>query len=239
MDITRVKRVLFKLSGEVLMGDAGYGVDPVFLGKVADDLKRVSDLGIQLGLVVGGGNIFRGLSTSAKEMERTRADRMGMLATVINGLALADALENRGVQARVMSALAMPEVAESFVHEEAIRHLDEGRVVIFVAGTGNPFFTTDTAAALRAVEIKADLLLKGTKVDGVYSADPEKVPDATRFDALTYEDVLSRSLRVMDLTATTLCRENALPIRVFSIRGDQALSRQMRGEGKGTWIEER
>ncbi|MBF0622053.1 MAG: UMP kinase [Magnetococcales bacterium] len=234
------KRVLLKLSGEALMGDQEYGVEPRFLSALCKEIAAVSKLGTQLALVVGGGNIFRGVSGLASElgMERTSADNMGMMATVINALALKGGLENEGVQARVMSALEMPRVAETFIQRHAIEHLEAGRVIIFAAGTGNPFFTTDTAAALRAAEIGADVLMKGTKVDGVYDSDPEKNDTAKRFDRIDLSEAISRELRVLDQTALTMCRGNQIPILVFSIlkRGD--LTEVLQGDiTKGTLIE--
>ena len=230
-----VRRVLLKISGEALEGE-GVNIDPRFLEVLASELKAVHDQGIQLALVVGGGNIFRGLSSRALGMERSSADHMGMLATVINALALQNALEKIGLVVRVQSAITMPQVAEPFIHRRAVRHLEKGRIVIFAAGTGNPFFTTDTAASLRAAEINADLLLKGTKVDGVYDADPKKDPQAKRYDRLSFDEVLSKGLKVMDLTAITLCRDNHVPILVFSVLERGALMAVLRGEGRGTWI---
>ena len=214
----------------------GVNIDPCFLERLANDLKTVHDQGIQLALVVGGGNIFRGISSGALGMERSSADHMGMLATVINALALQNALEKIGLVVRVQSAIVMPQVAEPFIHRRAVRHLEKGRIVIFAAGTGNPFFTTDTAASLRAAEMNADLLLKGTKVDGVYSADPEKDPRAERYDRLSFDEVLSRGLKVMDLTAITLCRDNAIPVVVFSILEQGMLAAVLQGDGCATWI---
>lgn len=230
-----VRRVLLKISGEALEGE-GVNIDPRFLEVLASELKAVHDQGIQLALVVGGGNIFRGLSSRALGMERSSADHMGMLATVINALALQNALEKIGLVVRVQSAITMPQVAEPFIHRRAVRHLEKGRIVIFAAGTGNPYFTTDTAASLRAAEINADLLLKGTKVDGVYDADPKKDPQAKRYDRLSFDEVLSKGLKVMDLTAITLCRDNHVPILVFSVLERGALMAVLRGEGRGTWI---
>src|SRR5512137_239481 len=211
------KRVLLKLSGEALAGDQGYGIDPIIITTIANEVKAVVACGVQLALVIGGGNIFRGLAASSKGMDRASADYMGMLATMINALAMQDALEQIGVYTRVQSAIAMQEVAEPYIRRKAIRHLEKGRIVIFGAGTGNPYFTTDTAASLRAMEIGADVILKGTKVDGVYSADPKKDPNAVRFSRLTYIEVLKKGLQVMDATATSLCMDNDLPIIVFDI----------------------
>ncbi|MBF0461269.1 MAG: UMP kinase [Magnetococcales bacterium] len=230
-----VRRVLLKISGEALMGE-GVAIDSRFLERLATELREVHDQGVQLALVVGGGNIFRGVSSGALGMERSSADHMGMLATVINALALQNALEKIGLTVRVQSAITMPQVAEPFIHRRAVRHLEKGRVVIFAAGTGNPFFTTDTAASLRAAEIHADLLLKGTKVDGVYNADPKRDATAQRYDRLSFDEVLSRDLRVMDLTAITLCRDNRIPILVFSILEKGALAAVIRGEKRGTRI---
>ncbi|MBF0582660.1 MAG: UMP kinase [Magnetococcales bacterium] len=229
------RRVLLKISGEALMGD-GVAIDSRFLDRLAAELKEVHDQGVQLALVVGGGNIFRGVSSGALGMERSSADHMGMLATVINALALQNALEKIGLTVRVQSAITMPQVAEPFIHRRAVRHLEKGRVVIFAAGTGNPFFTTDTAASLRAAEIHADMLLKGTKVDGVYSADPKQDAQAMRYDRLSFDEVLAKGLKVMDLTAITLCRDNRIPILVFSILEPGALAAVIRGENRGTQI---
>lgn len=232
-----VKRILLKLSGEALSVD-GNTIDAQFLNTLAADIKTVHDTGVQLSIVIGGGNIFRGISGSAQGMERTSADHMGMLATVINSLALQNALEQQGLDVRVQSAITMPQVAEPFVRRQAVEHLEKGRVVIFAAGTGNPFFTTDTAASLRAAEINADLLMKGTKVDGVYSADPKIYPEAKRYDRLSFGRVLSEGLKVMDLTAITLCQANSIPIMVFSILDPGSLPALLRGEGHCTLIGE-
>ncbi|MBF0284425.1 MAG: UMP kinase [Magnetococcales bacterium] len=234
----RFRRVLLKLSGEALMGAQGYGIDPAFLEGLAQELAAIRTMGVQLALVVGGGNIFRGMAGAAKGMDRVSGDQMGMLATVINALALRDALERAGAPAVVQSALAMPQVAEGFSQRQALVHLEHGRVVIFAAGTGNPYFTTDTAASLRAAEIQADVLIKATKVDGVYEADPKRYPEAKRFDTLTYSEVLARNLGVMDLTAITLCREQRIPVLVFSMMERGTLAAAMRGEPLGTLIEE-
>ncbi|HNV04168.1 MAG TPA: UMP kinase, partial [Vicinamibacterales bacterium] len=204
------RRVLVKLSGEALMGEQGYGIDPALVGGIAREIGEIRALGVDLAIVIGGGNIFRGVAAGAAGMDRAQADYMGMLATVINALALQDALENAGVSTRVLTAIEMRAVAEPFIRRRAVRHLEKGRVVVFAAGTGNPYFTTDTAAALRAMEIKADVILKATKVDGIYSADPVSHPDATRFELLTYLDVLERRLKVMDATAVSLCMDNKL-----------------------------
>src|SRR5437660_2994616 len=211
-------RVLLKISGEALMGQQTFGIDVNVALAVADEIKQVHDLGIQVAVVVGGGNIFRGLSKSAGNMDRSAADYIGMLATVMNAVVLQDALEKTGIQTRVLSAIDIPQLAEPFIRRRAIRHLEKARIVILAAGTGNPFFSTDSAAALRALEIKADAILKGTKVDGVYSADPVKDPAATRFDCITFQEVLEKNLRVMDASAISMCRDNNLPIVVFNMR---------------------
>jgi uridylate kinase len=230
------KRVLLKLSGEALGGDQGYGIDPKTIEGIAREVKDVVECGVQLALVIGGGNIFRGLAASSKGMDRASADYMGMLATVINSLAMQDALEKVGVDTRVQSAIAMQEVAEPYIRRRAIRHLEKGRVVIFGAGTGNPYFTTDTAASLRAMEIGAEAILKGTKVDGVYSSDPKKDPDAVKFSTLTYIDVLKKGLQVMDATATSLCMDNSLPIIVFDITSHGNVKKVVCGEPIGTIV---
>ena len=232
----RSSRVLLKLSGEALLGDRTYGVDPAFCAFIAAQVAAVHATGVQIGIVVGGGNIFRGLAASARGMDRATGDYIGMLATVMNGLALQDALERAGVPTRVMSAIAMNEIAEPYIRRRAVRHLEKGRVAIFVAGTGNPYFTTDTAAALRAVEIGAGLLLKATKVDGVYDADPVIVPGARRYDRLEYADLLRDQLKVMDATAVSLCMENDLPIVVFDLNQPENITRVARGERVGTLI---
>jgi uridylate kinase len=232
----RYKRVLLKLSGEALAGDQGYGIDPLTITTIANEIKEVVGCGVQLSLVIGGGNIFRGLAASSKGMDRASADYMGMLATMINALAMQDALEQIGVDTRVQSAIAMQEVAEPYIRRRAIRHLEKGRVVIFGAGTGNPYFTTDTAASLRAMEVGAEVILKGTKVDGVYSADPKKDPNATKFTELTYIDVLKKSLQVMDATAISLCMDNSLPIIVFDVTVDGNVKKVVFGESIGTIV---
>ncbi len=230
------RRVLLKLSGEALMGEREYGLDPVIVSQIAADVKAVHDLGVEICMVIGGGNIFRGVSGAAEGMERASADYMGMLATVINALAMQSALERIGAQTRVLSAIPMQSISEPYIRRRAIRHMEKGRVVIFAAGTGNPFFTTDTAAALRASEMESEVIFKATKVDGVYSADPEKDPAATRYDELTYMDVLSRDLRVMDAAAISLARENDIPIVVFSIHNAGAFVDVMMGGGRFTKI---
>ncbi len=229
-------RILLKLSGEALLGDRAYGVDPAFCAFVARQVAIVRDRNVQVGIVVGGGNIFRGLAASASGMDRATGDYIGMLATVMNGLALQDALERAGVPTRVMTAIAMNEIAEPYIRRRAVRHLEKGRVVIFVAGTGNPYFTTDTAAALRAVEIGAKVLLKATKVDGVYDADPMTVPGAKRFDRLEYADLLRDQLKVLDGAAVSLCMENDLPIVVFDLNRPDNIARVADGEPVGTLI---
>ncbi len=232
----RYQRILLKLSGEALLGDRQYGVDPAFCASIAAQVAKVHDLGVQVGIVVGGGNIFRGLAAAAGGMDRATGDYIGMLATVMNGLALQDALERAGVPTRVMSAIAMNEVAEPYIRRRAVRHLEKGRVAIFVAGTGNPYFTTDTAAALRAVEIGAQVLLKATKVDGVYDADPMRHPKARRYDSLVYADLLRDQLKVMDAAAVSLCMENDLPIVVFDLTEADNILRVAIGEPVGTLI---
>jgi len=235
----RFKRVLLKISGEVLMGGQEFGIDPVIVKRVAIDIKNVvQELGVEVCVVIGGGNIFRGVSGAAAGMDRATADYMGMLATVINGLALQSALESMEVPTRVQSAIPMASVAEPYIRRKAIRHMEKGRVVIFAAGTGNPFFTTDTAAALRASEMACDALLKGTKVDGIYAEDPRKNPNAERFDRLTYMDVLSKDLKVMDASAITLARQSNIPVVVFSIHTPDAFYELMQGKGKFTIVEE-
>ena len=230
------KRVLLKLSGEALAASQGFGVDAVRIHEIAAELADVHSLGIQIAIVVGGGNFFRGVTQQAKEMDRVSADHMGMLATVINALALQDALEKQGVYTRVQSAIEMNQVAEPFIRRRAIRHLEKGRVVVFGAGTGNPYFSTDTAAALRAMEIKADVIMKGTKVDGIYDADPMLQPTATRFDRISYLQVLDKGLKVMDATAISLCMDNRLPIVVFNLRTPGNIKRAIAGEAIGSLV---
>lgn len=230
------RRILLKLSGEALMGDLDYGTDPQRLDAIAQQVSRVREQGLEIAIVVGAGNIYRGIAGAGAGMDRATADYMGMLATVLNALALQDAFEKQGLHTRVLSALTISEVAEPYIRRRAMRHLEKGRVVIFAAGTGNPFFTTDTAAALRATEMHCDALFKGTQVDGVYSADPRKVADAERFEQLTYHDVLARDLRVMDAAAISLARENVLPIIVFNIHVPGAFAAVIRGEGRFTTI---
>jgi len=233
------KRVLLKISGEALLGRREYGLDNETVAAIAEDVKAVAAMGVEVCLVIGGGNIFRGVSGAATGMDRAQADYMGMLATVMNALAMQNALEQRGVPVRVQSAIPMSTVCEPYIRRRAARHMEKGRVVIFAAGTGNPFFTTDTAAALRAAEMGCDALLKGTQVDGVYSADPRKDPNAERYDELSYLEVLSRDLAVMDAAAISLARENGLPILVFNIHAPGSFAAVMRGEGKFTRIIER
>jgi uridylate kinase len=230
------RRILLKLSGEALMGEHAYGIDRGAAEQIAKDVGEVHRLGVETAVVIGGGNIFRGLAASAKGMDRATADYMGMLATVINALALQDALEREGITTRVLTAIEMRAVAEPFIRRRAIRHLEKGRVVVFAAGTGNPYFTTDTAAALRAMEMKAEVILKGTKVDGIYSADPVTHPEATRFDTITYLNVLDRGLQVMDATAISLCMDNNLPIVVFNLRTPGNLRRAIMGEPIGSLV---
>ena len=230
------RRVLLKLSGEALMGDEDYGIDPKVLGRLAREVIEAQQAGAEVALVIGGGNIFRGAGLAAAGMDRVTGDHMGMLATVINALAMQDALEKLGGKARVMSALKINDVCEDYIRRRAIRHLEKGRLVIFAAGTGNPFFTTDSGAALRAIEIGADLLLKATKVDGVYDRDPKKHPDATRYERLTYEEVLSRDLQVMDTAAFALCRDSEMPLRIFDMAQPGTLLRILQGEDVGTLV---
>lgn len=230
------KRILLKLSGEALMGDKSYGLDPATVRFMADEIKKVFDMGVQVAVVIGGGNIFRGVEASLKGIERASADYMGMLATVINSLALQNALERIGLQTRVQSAIEMRQLAESYIRRKAMRHLEKGRIVIFAAGTGNPYFTTDTAAALRAIEIGADMIMKGTKVDGVYSADPVKDPTAKKYDTISYIDVIKQNLKVMDTTAITLCMDNSLPIVVFNIKKPDNIKNILLGRKIGTTV---
>jgi uridylate kinase len=231
------RRILLKISGEALMGEQSFGIDVDIARAVAEEVRQVHDLGIQVAVVVGGGNIFRGLSKSAGDMDRSSADYIGMLATVMNAVVLQDALEKTGIQTRVLSAIHIPQLAEPFIRRRAIRHLEKGRIVIFAAGTGNPFFSTDSAAALRALEIKAEVILKATKVDGVYSADPMKDPTATRFDCITYQEVLEKQLKVMDASAISLCMDNNLPIVVFNMRKSGNIARVVQSDsGIGTRV---
>jgi uridylate kinase len=231
------RRVMLKLSGEVLAGPAGQGLDPDVIRTIAGEIKEVVDLGVEVAVVIGGGNIFRGATASAMGMERAAADYMGMLATILNGMALQNFLEQIGVVTRLQSAIEMRQLAESYIRRRAIRHLEKQRVVIFAGGTGNPYFTTDTAAALRAAEMGCDALLKATQVDGVYSADPEKTPNARRYDRLTYDDVLKQDLRIMDGAAIALARDNRIPIIVFSIKSQGGLAAVLQGKGSSTTID--
>jgi len=232
----KYKRVLVKLSGEALMGDQPFGIDTQVFDKMAGEINQVQALGVETAVVIGGGNIFRGIAASARGMDRVSADHMGMLATLINGLALQDALEKLGTHTRVLSALEIREVAETFIRRRAIRHLEKGRVIIFAAGTGNPYFSTDTAAALRAMEIKAEIIIKGTRVSGIYSADPEREADATFFEEITYFEVIEKSLKVMDTTAISLCMDNSLPIIVFDVKEPGNMKRVVCGEKIGTMV---
>jgi len=231
-------RVLLKLSGEALQGDTGYGICPTVIESIAVQIRDVYDLGVEIAIVIGGGNIFRGLKASASGMDRATADYMGMLATVMNAMALQDALECQDVPTRVQSAIQMKEIAEPYIKRRAVRHLEKKRVVIFAAGTGNPFFTTDTAASLRAMEIQADIIMKATKVDGVYDSDPMVNPTATKFESLDYIEVLQKSLNVMDSTAISLCRDNSMPIMVFNLQGNGNIKRAVTGERIGTLVGE-
>jgi uridylate kinase len=230
------KRILLKLSGEVLMGEEKFGIDTRVITRLAEEVSQINRSGVQIGLVIGGGNLFRGAGLAEAGMDRVTADQMGMLATVMNSLAMQDALERLGVYARVMSAIRINEVCEDYIRRRAIRHLEKGRVVLFAAGTGNPFFTTDSAASLRAIEISADVMLKGTKVDGIYSADPIKVPGAQRYEQLTYDEALQRKLAVMDTTAIVLCRDYGMPLKVFNINHPGELVRVVCGENVGTTV---
>ena len=230
------KRVLLKASGEALMGEQGFGIDVAVVDRIAADIAEVRSMGVEVGVVVGGGNIFRGVAVASKGGDRVTGDHMGMLATVINALALATSLRKLGIDTEVLSAISMPEICQSFSQRAALHHLEKGRVVIFAGGTGNPFFTTDSAAALRAAEMGAQAILKGTQVDGIYSADPKKNPDATRYDTITHDEVLNKGLAVMDVAAVALARENSIPIVVFSIHEKGAFARIMVGEGRATIV---
>jgi uridylate kinase len=232
----KYKRILLKLSGEALMGDKQFGIDNNRLSEYADQINEVLEMGVEVAIVIGGGNIFRGVQAEQGGMDRTHGDYMGMLATMINSMALQSALESKGIKTRLQSAIEMKEIAEPYVRRRAVRHLEKGRVVIFGAGTGNPFFTTDSAASLRAIEINADVILKGTRVDGIYTADPEKNPDATKFDTITFDTVYEKDLNVMDMTAFTLCKENKLPIIVFDMNTKGNLKRLIEGEKIGTLV---
>jgi uridylate kinase len=230
------KRVLLKLSGEALAAGSGFGIDAIFIHKVAEEIAAVHALGCEIGIVVGGGNFFRGVAQQAIDMDRVAADHMGMLSTVINSIALQDAIEKRGLTCRVMSAIEMHQVAEPYIRRRAMRHLEKGRIVIFAAGTGNPYFSTDTAASLRAMEIKADILLKATSVDGIYTADPKTNPEATKFEQITYNDILRLNLRVMDTTAVSLCKDNNMPMMVFSMKEQGNIVRVVGGEKLGSLV---
>ena len=232
----KYKRILLKLSGEALMGQKQFGIDNDRLKDYAEEIKAVVDKGLEVAIVIGGGNIFRGVQAEEGGMERTQGDYMGMLATVINSMALQSALESAGIDTRLQSAIELKQIAEQFIRRRAVRHLEKGRVVIFGGGTGNPFFTTDSAASLRAIEIDADVILKGTRVDGIYSADPEKDPSAVKYDTITFDEVYSKGLKVMDLTAITLCNENKLPIVVFDMNKSGNLKRLISGEDVGTLV---
>lgn len=236
MAATKYKRILLKLSGEALAGDIGYGISPETISQIAAEVAEVHKLGIQIGIVIGGGNIFRGVAASAQGMDRASSDYMGMLATCINALALQDAMEKQNVYTRVLSAIEMAEISEPYIRRRAIRHLEKNRVVIFAAGTGNPYFTTDTAAALRAMEMGADVIFKATKVDGIYDKDPNKHADAVKFDELSYIDVLNKKLQVMDSTAISLCMDNELPILTFSLKKPGSIKRAALGEPIGTLV---
>ncbi len=235
-DQIKFKRILLKLSGEALLGSQDYGIDPEVIGRIAREIKEVSRAGVEVGVVIGGGNIFRGAGLAASGIDRVTGDHMGMLATVMNALALQDSLEKMEVTARVMSAIKINEVCEDYIRRRAIRHLEKGRVVIFAAGTGNPFFTTDSAASLRAVEICADMVLKATKVDGIYSDDPVANPDAERYESLAYDEVIQRNLKVMDTSAIVLCRDQNVPLRIFDMNRPGALAKIVQGENIGTLV---
>lgn len=236
--VPKYKRVLLKLSGEALMGDKSFGFDNQVIAQYAKDIKSIVELGVQVAIVIGGGNIYRGMNEAETGIERAHGDYMGMLATVINGMAMQAGLEKIGVYTRLQSAIKMEQIAEPYIRRRAIRHVEKGRVVIFGAGTGNPYFTTDTAGSLRAIEINAEVILKGTRVDGIYSADPEKVPDAKKFETITFQECISKNLRVMDMTAFTLCMENQLPIIVFDMNKPGNLLRVVRGEKVGTLVKD-
>jgi uridylate kinase len=236
MSSSKFTRILVKLSGEALLGNSDYGIDPAVLKRIAGELQDIVQMGVQIAVVIGGGNIFRGAGLARAGMDRVAADHMGMLATVMNSLAMQDALEGLGMYARVMSAIRINEVCEDYIRRRAVRHLEKGRVVIFAAGTGNPFFTTDTAASLRAIEISADILLKATKVNGVYSDDPVRNPSATRYSQLTFDKVLTDKLNVMDATAIVMCRDNRLPLRVFNLNNAGDLTRIVKGDDVGTTV---
>ncbi len=233
----KYKRILLKLSGESLMGDKETGIDPNMLNFFANEVKRIHELGVEIGIVIGGGNIYRGLNAEDQGIDRVAGDQMGMLATIINAIALQNAFENAGIYTRLMSAISMQAIAEPYIRRKAIRHLEKGRVVIFGAGTGHPYFSTDTAAALRAIEIEADTIIKGTRVDGIYDSDPEKNNDAVKYDEITYQAVMDQNLKIMDLTAITLCRENNLPLIVFNMNKENNLFNLMNGNNIGTIVD--
>ena len=232
----KYKRILLKLSGEALMGNKQFGIDNNRLMQYANDIKEISDLNVEIGIVIGGGNIFRGVQAEKGGMDRTQGDYMGMLATMINSMALQSALESIGLFTRLQSAIEMKQIAEPYIKRKAVRHLEKGRIVIFGAGTGNPFFTTDSAASLRAVEIDCDVILKGTRVDGVYDADPEKFPDANKYDTLTFDDAYEKKLKIMDMTAFTLCKENQIPVVVFDMNNSGNLKKVILGDNVGTLV---
>jgi uridylate kinase len=232
----KYKRILLKLSGEALMGNKQFGIDNNRLMQYANDIKEISDLNVEIGIVIGGGNIFRGVQAEKGGMDRTQGDYMGMLATMINSMALQSALESIGLYTRLQSAIEMKQIAEHYIKRKAVRHLEKGRIVIFGAGTGNPFFTTDSAASLRAVEIDCDVILKGTRVDGVYDADPEKYPDANKYDTLTFDDAYEKKLKIMDMTAFTLCKENQIPVVVFDMNNSGNLKKVILGDNVGTLV---
>lgn len=232
----RYRRILLKISGEILAGEGSYGIDPDVIREIAQEIKEVKDLGVEVAVVIGGGNLFRGVAASSRGMDRASADYMGMLATVMNGLALQDALEKTGIQTRVQTAIEMREIAEPYIRRRAVRHLEKGRVVIFAAGTGNPYFTTDTTASLRAMEIGAEVILKATKVEGIYDSDPARHPDARKYDELTYLDVLKKQLKVIDSTAISLCMDHRIPIVVFSLKERGNIKRVVLGEKVGTEV---
>lgn len=234
--LPKYKRILLKLSGESLMGDKSFGLDSSVIAQYAKEIKELTELGVQVALVIGGGNIYRGMNEAESGIERAQGDYMGMLATVINGMALQSGLEKEGVYTRLQSAIKMEQIAEPYIRRRAMRHLEKGRVVIFGAGTGNPYFTTDTAGSLRAIEIKADIILKGTRVDGIYSADPEKDPEAVRYEHISFQECIAKNLKVMDMTAFTLCMENNLPIVVFNMNKPGNLLRVVAGENVGTLV---
>lgn len=235
--MAKYKRVLLKLSGEALMGNQSYGIDTERLNQYCEEVRTIADMGVEVAVVIGGGNIYRGMQAASSGIDRVQGDHMGMLATMINGLAIQSGMERVGLKTRLLSAIKMEQIAEPFIRRRAVRHLEKGRIVIFGAGTGNPYFTTDTAASLRAIEIEADVILKGTRVDGIYTADPEKDATATKFDSLTFSDAIAKNLNVMDMTAFTLCRENNIPIIVFDMNKPGNLKKVIAGERVGTLVE--